>query len=420
MVSLSLLIYMFYFYWTLIDNSEICLFKILDLYPGYFHAFLEIKNLEKLPCLRDHLNNVFESFNAKIKTKKSKKGNHMIPKTSISKENPGTKLIISQPKSFKVSDPDLIHKLIKKSTPLEFKSQNRIVFFWETKLDSRDFLCFGSKPNSLPEAIPIMKYYEWKGLFLIPEFLSKSEEEQIVAKSSEFGFEKLSNRRVQHFGHRFIYGANSVNANEQTEPIPILFFNVLQKIRKDYPKLSKFIYGKDLNFENKSNNICQDDSTNEESLSNTCTNKEPKPELKSSNPQSKKASIWFDQVTINEYRPGSGIPAHVDSHSPFEEPILSISLLSGTVMTFKNLRSGMKQHFCLPRRGLLIMTGEGRYLWTHCIQGRKIDRIQGRGVSFRLKRLSLTYRAVKQKFGCECEFPEGCDDVQNQEKVGKV
>ena len=27
----------------------------------------------------------------------------------------------------------------------------------------------------------------------------------------------------------------------------------------------------------------------------------------------------FDQLTINDYNPGDGIPPHVDSHSPFED-----------------------------------------------------------------------------------------------------
>jgi hypothetical protein len=27
----------------------------------------------------------------------------------------------------------------------------------------------------------------------------------------------------------------------------------------------------------------------------------------------------FDQLTINDYTPGDGIPPHVDTHSPFED-----------------------------------------------------------------------------------------------------
>lgn len=35
-----------------------------------------------------------------------------------------------------------------------------------------------------------------------------------------------------------------------------------------------------------------------------------------------------DQVTVNEYLPGQGIGPHVDAYDVFEEPLLSLSLLS--------------------------------------------------------------------------------------------
>ena len=44
----------------------------------------------------------------------------------------------------------------------------------------------------------------------------------------------------------------------------------------------------------------------------------------------------FDQLTINDYMPGQGIPPHVDTHSPFEEIFASLSLKSGVTMTLKN------------------------------------------------------------------------------------
>lgn len=44
----------------------------------------------------------------------------------------------------------------------------------------------------------------------------------------------------------------------------------------------------------------------------------------------------FDQLTINDYLPGQGIPPHVDTHSPFQELFASLSLKSGITMTFKN------------------------------------------------------------------------------------
>ena len=43
----------------------------------------------------------------------------------------------------------------------------------------------------------------------------------------------------------------------------------------------------------------------------------------------------YDQLTLNDYLPGDGIPPHVDTHSPFCEVFASLSLGSGTTMQFK-------------------------------------------------------------------------------------
>lgn len=42
-------------------------------------------------------------------------------------------------------------------------------------------------------------------------------------------------------------------------------------------------------------------------------------------------------MTINSYEPGSGIPPHVDAHSPFEEYFAALSTGDGCVMSFKNI-----------------------------------------------------------------------------------
>ena len=44
----------------------------------------------------------------------------------------------------------------------------------------------------------------------------------------------------------------------------------------------------------------------------------------------------FDQCTANDYMPGHGIPPHVDTHSPFEEVFVALSLKSGATMHFKD------------------------------------------------------------------------------------
>lgn len=41
-----------------------------------------------------------------------------------------------------------------------------------------------------------------------------------------------------------------------------------------------------------------------------------------------------DQLTVNIYEPGNGIPSHVDTHSAFSDTIASLSLLSGLSVSF--------------------------------------------------------------------------------------
>ncbi|KAG5882107.1 hypothetical protein JTB14_016870 [Gonioctena quinquepunctata] len=115
------------------------------------------------------------------------------------------------------------------------------------------------------------------------------------------------------------------------------------------------------------------------------------------------------QLTINHYSPGQGIPHHVDTHSAFEDPILSLSLHSPVVMEFKK---GNK-HFCvtLPQRSLVIMSGESRFDWTHGITPRKFDIIHsdsGFTALERGTRVSLTFRKVLRG-KCKCSYKSNCD-----------
>lgn len=102
-----------------------------------------------------------------------------------------------------------------------------------------------------------------------------------------------------------------------------------------------------------------------------------------------------NQITVNKYEPGQGIPPHCDTHSAFCDPIFSLSLANGIVMEFR--RPSDKQHISvwLPRRSLLIMLNESRYGWTHGITPRKTDVIpvnDGLTVVERKLRVSFTFR----------------------------
>lgn len=53
----------------------------------------------------------------------------------------------------------------------------------------------------------------------------------------------------------------------------------------------------------------------------------------------------------------------------------------------------VKKQVFLPRRSLLILSQDARYLWSHAINPRKFDNIHGEMVR-RSRRLSLTFRQV--------------------------
>lgn len=78
-------------------------------------------------------------------------------------------------------------------------------------------------------------------------------------------WEKLNNRRVQHHGFEFKYGRNQIDKEQNKGKIPEYFNKLLNNLQK-----IEILKG-----------------------------------------------LEFDQLTINDYFAGNGIPAHFDTHSPF-------------------------------------------------------------------------------------------------------
>ncbi|GLD96341.1 hypothetical protein PINS_up005024 [Pythium insidiosum] len=120
-----------------------------------------------------------------------------------------------------------------------------------------------------------------------------------------------------------------------------------------------------------------------------------------------------DQVTVNEYLPGQGIAAHIDTHSAFTPAIASLSLGHEIVMEFRHPDGVRCESVLLQPRSLLIMTGASRYEWTHAIPPRAFDVIDGQRVD-RQRRVSVTFRKI-QDTPCRCAFPVQCD-AQRQEQ----
>lgn len=51
-----------------------------------------------------------------------------------------------------------------------------------------------------------------------------------------------------------------------------------------------------------------------------------------------------DQLTVNIYEPGNGIPSHVETHSAFSDTIASLSLLSGFFIVFLFILIFLRNH----------------------------------------------------------------------------
>uniref|UniRef100_A0A7M4YGI1 Fe2OG dioxygenase domain-containing protein n=1 Tax=Anopheles funestus TaxID=62324 RepID=A0A7M4YGI1_ANOFN len=176
----------------------------------------------------------------------------------------------------------------------------------------------------------------------------------------------LKHRKVKHFGYEFVYGTNNVDKTKPLDrKIPFVCNELWNRLQTLHPELRWHIP---------------------------------------------------DQLTVNQYDPGQGIPPHVDTHSAFDDPILSLSLGSDIVMEFKQPSSGKQVCVDLPSRSLLIMAGESRYDWTHGITPRKMDTIPSPNgdltVRKRKLRVSLTFRKLLPNDHCACPFPRLCDTAQ--------
>lgn len=203
-----------------------------------------------------------------------------------------------------------------------------------------------------------------QGLHVIEDIIDEETEQNLLNQLTWEDEPTLKNRKVQHFGFEFIYGANNVDPSRPLtdKPIPKSCDRIWQSLQLKSPDFSFF-----------------------------------RP----------------DQLTVNRYESGHGIPAHCDTHSCFEDPIVALSLGSSISMEFKNPATSQQVNVSLPQRSLLIMSGESRYGWTHGIVPKKSDIVKNTEnrltVQKRATRTSFTFRKLKTPVDCSCSFPQLCD-----------
>ncbi|XP_030311266.1 alkylated DNA repair protein alkB homolog 8 isoform X1 [Calypte anna] len=232
--------------------------------------------------------------------------------------------------------------------------------------------------DAIPTSLP-------PGLMVIEKIISPEEEKRMLECIDWIGDEDTQNaqktlkhRRVKHFGYEFCYDNNNIDKDKPLPGgLPVICDLFLEKcLKQGYIK--------------------------------------HKP----------------DQLTVNQYEPGQGIPPHIDTHSAFEDEIISLSLGAEIVMDFKH-PDGHTVAIMLPRCSLLVMAGESRYLWTHGITPRKYDVIQASELGQKVgtiiadvrdltlnrreTRTSFTFRKVRRS-PCNCIYPSVCDSQKGQQR----
>jgi len=242
--------------------------------------------------------------------------------------------------------------------------------------------------NKLPSTFELNKQYPTvgvastiDGLIVMQEFINEQEEQELIeffqSNKTNACHGTMKHRSVTHYGYEFLYGSNNIDkSNPLKNKIPSVCDTMIEKMVNDGLMLNR-----------------------------------------------------PDQLTVNQYEPGQGIPPHVDTHSAFEDSILSLSLGSQVTMEFSH-PNGDVVPVLLPRRSLLCMKEEARYLWTHGIIPRKSDIVYTQDTDAttspeqhltlleRGTRISLTFRKILHT-ACNCSFPKKCDSQLNKTSENK-
>ncbi|MCZ7579750.1 MAG: alpha-ketoglutarate-dependent dioxygenase AlkB [Fimbriimonadaceae bacterium] len=179
-----------------------------------------------------------------------------------------------------------------------------------------------------------------QGIQLLPDYISAEEECELVSQVDGGIWSNDLSRRVQHYGYRYDYRKRVVDPSMRLGSLPYWLQLLALRLHEDG--------------------------------------------IFAQTP---------DQVIVNEYMPGQGIAAHVDCEPCFGSVIASLSLCAPVPMVFGSRRTHEVAEVDLPPRSLLVLSGEGRYEWTHAILARKTDAIDGESRE-RARRVSLTFRTV--------------------------
>lgn len=224
----------------------------------------------------------------------------------------------------------------------------------ETLLDAEEFLrCVATEGADVfppPEMLRTEIHPETQkpdaervpGLIYVPNFLSETQERQIVAAIDNGPWRNDLKRRVQHYGWRYDYKAREIDMSMRLGPLPEWAMLLAKRLKSEgyLPHVA-------------------------------------------------------DQVIVNEYVGKQGISKHTDCIPCFDDGVAMLSLLESWEMIFRDNRMGstIKVHKVLEQRSVTIMAGEVRYHWTHEIP----SRLKEPSGLQRRRRISLTFRKVNDR-----------------------
>ena len=174
------------------------------------------------------------------------------------------------------------------------------------------------------------------GMSYLPAFISPAEQQQLVEAINPQSWSLELKRRVQHHGYRYDYKSRRVERSMFLGTLPVFVAGLLPRLQ------AVAAFGQ-----------------------------------------------IPDQLIVNEYLPGQGIAAHVDSEPCFNNRIASVSFASSCEIEFQHRISDQVFKLTLAAGSLLVIADEARYDWTHQIR----PRLRDNGI-LRQRRVSLTFRKV--------------------------
>ncbi|KAL0330980.1 UNVERIFIED_CONTAM: Alkylated DNA repair protein ALK [Sesamum angustifolium] len=206
------------------------------------------------------------------------------------------------------------------------------------------------------------------GLYLMHDFVTAQEEQELLAAVDDRPWQHLAKRRVQHYGYEFRYDIRNVNTNHYLGELPSFVSPILERIRS-FQTLDHAV------------------------------------------------DVSLDQLTVNEYPPGVGLSPHIDTHSAFEDLIFSLSLAGPCIMEFRKYAtvewqekttsssdkgeqiseknsSFVRKVIYLPPLSMLLLSGEARYVWHHYIPHHKVDKVNDSLIRRGSRRVSFTLRKI--------------------------